>query len=250
MTRHSDETLMAFADGELDRRERERLSRALASDDQARRSVYILRLSRLCVEWLFDDALKLAPPPIGAAAGASAAPAKRCHWNVSQTAATVLLYGAPGVAIGALGGFLLHFAIVSHNYGPGASTLLGPIPKESVISDALSFSGTGGGTWLTRDGGRIVMSQKFRDQYGNRCREVEVFTTRPDGVPNEVIIACRVRNGGWAAVAAVATRSKGRRTDALYSTSGAEVRSAVDGVLAMIGATPSSATTNRESSTQ
>lgn len=191
MTEFSDETLMAFADGELDAETERRLEEALAADEALAERLAIFLDSRALVA----SAMKpVADEPVPAALTASlqaSIAAAKANANATETGTgnqsetvvpftpraprravigsgwrTALAASVVGLAIG-LGGFLL-----------GQSTSVGPDRQTAALHAALSTVPSGADTALMGEGGTLQMIASFRDGEGHLCREYELTAAR------------------------------------------------------------------------
>lgn len=189
MTEFSDETLMAFADGELDAETERRLEEALAADEALAERLAIFLDSRALVA----SAMKpLADEPVPAAltaslqasiAAAKANATPTLPGSQSETVVpftprappravigsgwrTALAASVVGVGVG-LGGFLL-----------GQSTSGGPDRQTVALHAALSTVPSGADTALMGEGGTLQMIASFRDGEGHLCREYELTAAR------------------------------------------------------------------------
>lgn len=250
MTRPSDETLMAYADGALPEAERRAIESYIAHDEEARRMVESFRLTGALAREAFDEAMSAPPPadlvariltaPIGQAdrASESSAPigsatvvplptqtrrrAAMPEWLSLPLAASIAL------VIGLAAGFLS-----SRGGAPTqdiAGIVLGPLGAETLISRVLDTSTSG----TTTD--RIAIVATFRDRGGRVCRELELLSgSSRDSAPEVAAVACRGPNGTWA-VEGAARIARAQAAGSGFEPSGVRERDALQGLLDMLGA--------------
>jgi hypothetical protein len=250
MTRPSDETLMAYADGALPEAERIAIEAYLAQDEEARRIVESFRLTSALAREAFDDAISAPPPadlvarilaaPTGQAAGADAIaapigsatvvplparPRRRAAmppWLPLPLAASIAL------VIGVTAGFLTGRGVAPTPDVAGIQ--LGPVSTGTAIARVLDTATSG----ATTD--RIAIVATFRDRGGRVCRELEVLADRTgQPAPEVAAVACRVPHGTWT-VEGAARIARANAAGSGFEPSGASERDALQGLLDMLGA--------------
>jgi len=192
----SDETLMAYADGEVDAATRARIEAAMRDDPEIRRRIAEHRALRETVQGAFaavldepvpqrliDAARGHKAPPLGNVvdlararrAAAGEAPGRRRSWQPVAMAASVLV----GVALGYLGW---------HNSSPWVKTnSSGELVAGAGLAEALSNQLS-----EDRSPGRVAITGlSFRAKTGDYCR-----TFSSTGTPASSGLACR-EGDGW-----------------------------------------------------
>ncbi len=200
MERHefSDETLMAYADGELDARTAQAVETAAREDPAIAQRIAMFARTR---EVLGDAARARPsdplPPELGARLeeilrAARPAPSEtvvpfRRRWTEAPSFRPMAAAAALALAVGVAGGFLVSQAIGARESGGfGLASFEAP-----GISDALDTLPSG--ERLAIAGGEVAAIASFRDADGQLCREFEVDRTGGDTV---VSVACRTP-AGW-----------------------------------------------------
>jgi len=192
----SDETLMAYADGELSADEAARIARLLETDAAAAAKVAAFRQTRarLRAAARSHDAVPAAlrarveaalagqraaqPPDAGTVT--PLAPRRRRQVPAAPAALAASLALAVGLAAGWL----------AAPGGDGAAG--GGVVDLAGLEDALGRVPSGETAAL--DGGEITLVASFRDSAGAFCREAEVART---GRPTVIVVACRGAGGDW-----------------------------------------------------
>ena len=207
---HSDETLMAFADGELGPAEAAALAAAAATDPALARRIEMFRQTRSRIAALrgmtapvaADDplaarirALAAAPPPATSAPGPSA-PETVVPFAPRRRAAPI--WGLPlAASVALLAGLVLGTAL-PRGGAPAADALaLLPHPGLGAALD----SAASGATLPLEDGASLTLVTSFDTADGAFCREIEV---RASTGATTAAIACRGETGWHTHLAVIA----------------------------------------------
>lgn len=241
------ETLMAYADGELDDAETARVHAYLQTDETARAEVERLRRTATLVKAAFEPSL-LAPVPDRmidtvlnspasspnvvpmrtARLGRDSRPAAQ-HWGLAAAACLALLVaGSAGVWWSQTG---------SSGDGEGLIAL-GPVLPGSALADILETkpSGVMQASNAAKTS-RLGVVATFRDKSDRVCREVEVLAGASEHRPVAAGVACRLPGGGtWIVEGAARVAAAPEAPDAGYVPSGASESDALDGLLKILGA--------------
>ena len=215
MDRLTDEILMAYADGELDRETAERVAEAAAGDREIEARIAAFRQSRGVAR---EALLEAADEPVPAALEASINAMIRDDEQASEDApATVVPFSAPGparpspalrwglalaatlaaVAIG-LGGYVAGIA----QRGSDTGTIEMAAAIEADLAAALNQVPTGGERVLPSGTFHAIAS--FQSAKRGLCREFDLY--RPTQGTTVLAVAC-AREGAWETVFAVAMPS-------------------------------------------
>jgi hypothetical protein len=198
----SDETLMAFVDGELAPNEKDRVAAAIAADPALAERVRMFERTRKLAHDAFAPLLD-EPVPDALRRRIEAAAATQAAANVVALprrggqplpAWLPLAASIAAVAIG-IGGFL-----AGRTLGPSTQTpriALGEVPAELAAALASKPSGTREDHGL----GKLSLIASFKTGDGRLCREFELDPPRADTL---VAVACRGATPGWQVVFAVA----------------------------------------------
>lgn len=201
MTRFSDETLVAYVDGELSVEDAAEIEQALATDQRVRETVQMFRDTAEWSRKAYDDVLHEPVPDrlIDAASGKDVRPA---HTDLRQDAAPrgriagLAMAASIALAVGLGGGFGL-FQMIGSGGGEAAGPLLvGTVDKSDALHLALESAGTG--TLIANgEGGNVMPLTTFVDREGRYCREFQAVTSNADGLSASFGIACRQPAGPW-----------------------------------------------------
>lgn len=226
MTRPSDETLMAFADGALPPDEHARVAALIDNDPEARATVELYRRSSSMVRGAYDDALRAPPPatiidmimrepavtPVattvenvahgspgtGATAEGKVVPfAPRAPRRLPAPGYRVPLAAALALTVGLATGWSLG-GIRGPDAG-GVALGVGAVPAQSRLATLLEtkpsyaplisdFNGTPH---------QVMVVATFSDRLGRNCREVEVAKPDQSGQVAGLAVACRQPSGQW-----------------------------------------------------
>lgn len=201
MTRISDETLVAYVDGELSVEEAAEVEQALATDQQVRETVEMFRDTAEWSRRAYDDVLHEPVPDrlIGAAFGKDVRPMRTEPQRDSaprSRIAGMAMAASIALAVGLGGGFGLF-----HLVGPGGGEAAGPLLVGTVDgSDPLhlALESAGTGTLIANgEGGNVMPLNTFLDREGRYCREFQAVASTPDGLSASFGIACRQPAGPW-----------------------------------------------------
>lgn len=206
--RFDDETLMAYADGELDPARAASVEAAMARDPAIARTVSLFRgtaaAARMAVEAEtppVPDALRARVEEAIARAGtAPSAPSvgtpvtPTVHATPMRTAANSPLYAiAASVAIVAVavGAYFAGARQGDPSIAPGLA-VVAPGAERAAFEDALAAAPAGSARTL-QPGSSVSLTATFRDGSGHLCREFRVERTGADAVAG---VACRA-GGTW-----------------------------------------------------
>ncbi|NJM34574.1 MAG: hypothetical protein HC850_07540 [Rhodomicrobium sp.] len=249
MTRPDDETLMAYADGELDPVRMREIEVAIANDDKALATVDAFRRSKTMAEKAFDRPMHEPPPQflIDAIMNAPASRAKDKTFAApvvmklrrAAPSGTSLLALAASIAL--LAGVGIGIFIAGPDRDSPAAGLLavGPVPEESQLASTLSRLPAGksaaieGGNF---NGQSVTLLATFRDASGRPCREFEIGSGSANA--QTAAVACREAEG-WS-VRGVVQLTVGALPSANggFEPAGADGTDPLAGVLSLIGASP------------
>jgi hypothetical protein len=213
--RHDDETLMAYADGELDPEEMRALERVVAEDQMLASRVAMFRETRNLARSAYEaDLHDPVPGELLARVNARIAAARvephsvvhfpRRHdyadragsrWNMAMAASAAALAGL-------VAGYLISVA-VGPVHGPPQGLGFGSFAPPAV-AQILSTAGSGKEYTIADTSDRLHLTASFRDGDGLLCRE---FTySRADAAPF-VAVSCR-EGGKWRVTFAVSVPSE------------------------------------------
>ncbi len=201
MTQLTDETLVAYVDGELSAEEAAKVERALNADQRVREAVQMFRDTADWSRRAYDDVLHEPVPDrlITAASGegdhapASAprhAPARRSRIAGLAMAASIAL------AVGVAGGFGLFQVTGSGGGGISGPLTVGAVDKSGSLHLALE-SAVSGTLIAAGDGGNVMPLTTFLGRDGRPCREFQAVTAGRAGLSAAFGIACRSPAGSW-----------------------------------------------------
>ena len=201
MTRFSDETLVAYVDGELSVEEAAEIEQAVATDQRVRETVQIFRATAGWSRKAYDDVLH-EPVPDRLISAASGKDVRLAHTDPRRDSAPrgriagMAMAASIALAVGLGGGFGL-FQMVGSGGGEVAGPLLvGTVDKSEALHLALESAGTG--TLIANgEGGNVMPLTTFIDREGRYCREFQAVTSNADGLSASFGIACRQPAGPW-----------------------------------------------------
>lgn len=242
MTRLTDEMLMAYADGALPETERAEIAAALESDAEARAIVAEFRrtaeisraafadvLTEPVPDRLVDTVLGTQTPASNVVELARARKPRSTMWRTAlPLAASVLL------VIG------LAAALLVRQQPPAQLIALGPVPSATSLADVLETKPSGTPVALasrTSEGlDRLMVVATFRDRKERICREVEALD--PSMQAQIAGVACRdPASGTWIVEGSARIASTAPPSGRDFTPSGADEKDALDGLLAVLGAT-------------
>lgn len=234
----SDETLMAFADGELDEAQMAQIEQALSTDDQLVTRLSVFLESRTAA---FDALQPLLQTPVPEAlrsnidkliAGHSETPsANQPSKIVSLAEKRRPFYArfdlAAAACISLIAGGVVGFALSGSDRSSEGSDILATAISDDGLVKAMESVRSGAETRIA-NGSRIRIIASFQDDLGLLCREFEVDGT--DGATS-VSVAC-ANDGKWQVKFLVSAPST---SDNQYAP--ASSLEALDAYLSAIGAT-------------
>jgi anti-sigma-K factor RskA len=242
MTRLTDEMLMAYADGALAEAERAEIAAALENDAEAQAIVAEFRRTADLSRAAFADVLTEPVPDrlVNTVLGtptlttnivdlARGRKPRSTMWRTAlPLAASVLL--VIGVAT----------VLLLRPQPAGPLMVLGPVPSAAPLADVLETKASGVAVTLasrTAEGlDRLMVVATFRDRKARICREIEALD--PNMQPQIAGVACRdPANGTWIVEGSARIASTAPAGGRDFTPSGADEKDALDGLLAVLGAT-------------
>ncbi|MEE4378370.1 MAG: hypothetical protein V2J55_12805 [Candidatus Competibacteraceae bacterium] len=210
MTKLDDETLLAFADGELDSQQMELVATQLTNDPEARETLRIFQESAALVKDAFDQPLHEPVPdrllqtinetePDASVsdmrlARQKAGTAKRQKPVFSTLAAAASVALVVGLASG-----YATFRVAATAYDGYTSPLL--MTNDGLLSQALETTASGSlfdvQDAATAGSRQITPLLTFQDQNRRFCREYEETITTQSIRRDLVGVACRAGDGSW-----------------------------------------------------
>lgn len=198
-----EETLLAFADGDLRGEEARDIEVALSQDQSLRETVRLLRLGSAALAHAFDQSLNEAVPErlLAAARGAGSRAGERPRprllakpwlWGVAASLAAF--------AVGYGSSYLLYPS--PDSYIPAAEAPLDPLTArfEMALLGALDMGKEGQlFSYASKDVGQgaIELGRSFTTASGSQCREFRRQETRGKQQLSDSGIACRGANKAW-----------------------------------------------------
>jgi len=240
MTRLSDETLMAYADGTLDADTHRKVERQLMRDAAARHLVHLMSLVRVLVQTAYGerDFTSGSERLIRTIEGAGARVAPKRSSGPKLSLALLLGGSAVGAAMAAsLATALVLDSGLVRSDGDADALAIGPLARRTELAQALERMENPASLPYRTGSAHFQQVAAFKDKFGNACHEVDAFTPGQFRVPNAVLVACRVPDDGWRLVSIVSTRPGSPGRSRLYVDSENEAHQALTGILSMIGAT-------------
>jgi anti-sigma-K factor RskA len=242
MTRLTDETLMAYADGALPEAEAAQVASALEHDAEARAIVAEFRRTAELSRAAFADVMtepvpeQLVRTVLGAETRganvvdlAQARKPRPSPWRTAlPLAASVLL------VLGVAATLFLQQLPTEH------AIALGPVPKASPLAEVLETKPSGTPVALARRAAEgadhLMIVATFRDRKARICREVEALDQAMQ--PQLAGVACRdPANGDWMVEGTARIAASPPLSTPGYVPSGSDEKDALDGLLAVLGAT-------------
>ncbi|AFL50991.1 anti-sigma factor RsiW [Sinorhizobium fredii] len=209
----ADETLMAFADGELDDATAATIEKAMEPDIASQVALFLEariqakealrpvldepvpdRLSQSVWRMIDDAKRRSAPSHASEAARVVAFEAKENRVRLQRSWIMPLAASLVAIAFG-IGGYSLGIGMQDQSQGLNVTGLNGP-----ALSDALGQIASGAEAVLAGSSDRIRVVASFRDESGSLCREFEIEAANRSTV---IAVACR-SNDVWAVNFAVA----------------------------------------------
>lgn len=205
MTQLTDETLIAYVDGELSPEEAAEVEHALKADQQVRDAVRIFRETADWSRRAYDDVLREPVPErlirvaSGQAGTGAAGPAKRTEASVAAPRgriAALAMAASIALAVGIAGGFGISDLVGPDVDGPAGLMLVGTVGQGSDLHRALDTAASGTVSELS-GAGDIMPLTTFVDRGGRYCREFEASLAGGGGSWAGFGIACRQVAGTW-----------------------------------------------------
>ncbi|MBL0936717.1 MAG: anti-sigma factor [Rhizobiaceae bacterium] len=211
-----DETLMAFADGELDEATTKAVERALETDDALMMRVAEFMETRAAARDAFTPA-----EPVPAELDAAVRGMVELHRAAAQPASNVVSLGdarakrfgfaqrswqlplAASLATAVAAGFIGYQLGQTPGAAPAGSDISGFSSAE--IAGVLDSAASGDEVAIADGAGRVRLISSFNEQSGALCREYEVDRSAGASV---VAVSCR-NDGDWAMRFAVAAPAGG-----------------------------------------
>ena len=240
----NDELLVAYADGELDQKQRAMVDDALAQDDALRARLTALTDAADLTRALYEDAIN-EPVPASlidtilkhdtaetTTTGVSAPKPEpqRPSWRERLTD----WFAAPMPAFGLASFFLLAIVgvvglgVLDEGVQPGQFVTVGPLSNDSALYAQLETAASG--SILEDQGMTIEVIATFVDA-GRVCREYSAERSEPAS-EYYAGIACRGDTSGWEVKFAVEEHIDGDAKDSFYGTASDKLHEAIDGYLA------------------
>lgn len=262
MTTPNAETLMAYADGELDATEAETVRAYLTTDAAARAEVESLRRTAALAKAAFEpiahapvpdrliDAVLQAPtaPPVQAPAPqasktspSNVVPLSQARRSGVRSFTSLMPMAAAAcltLLVAGAAAFWWH-----ENVSPTATSqqliALGPVSQGSALAEVLEAQPSG--VMRAADAAnttRVGVVATFRDKANRVCREVEVLLGASEHRPVSAGVACREATpaGTWIVEGAARVAQAPTASGEGYVPSGAAESDALDGLLRILGA--------------
>ena len=238
MAKLSDETLMAYADGELPAAERLNVERELATDSDARARLSRFEASAAATRQAFDSIIAEPVPPhltesIRQATRTTRREAPQAP-GLWQRIRALMEQPLPGFSAAPGWAFAL---LVVFGLGLGVGWLaeprpareefveLGPVIPHSALHVALETVPSGRGVAVGR--GQFTGFVSFRDMEGRYCREFEV-AWHEQQTDLLVGVACRSPAEQWAVEFSTEGHAASTGDGTMYAPSSARIHEAVD----------------------
>lgn len=241
MSKFDDETLMAFADGELEPRSAAAVSELIGTDEVVRKQVDSLRRTAALAREAFDDVLH-APVPDRLITAVhqpqdNVVVMRRPKDSVGDRVARLLPMAVAACITVVAVGSLSHWLMRDGSMGDVPLTV-GAVAPKSQLAHLLETQASGATLQLSGSTSQLSAVATYRDKTGRVCREVEVTSGR-DADTRRIAagVACRAGgSGSWTVegVAHVAEASAAR--DPSYMPSGADEHDLIRGLLDRLGA--------------
>lgn len=252
--RPSDETLVAYADGQLDPAEAKKVEEYLERDPETRHLVDLMRTSGKLANAALDSGTFTSPAdqrlaemirnhqPAGAAAKDAAAkdnvvafPPKRVPipslppYGLSIAASVALI-------LAGLGGYQ-----IGRNAPSSEPSLIavGPVTTNSAIAVLLEEKATGDHITVpsaSDNPHEYAVIASFRDAAGRVCREFELLN--PDETPEAAAIACRSKSDQWVVEGVVRTAISQTKDGDTFNPASGNTHSPIESLLKSMGASP------------
>ena len=199
----SEETLLAFADGDLQGEEARAVETVCSQDQTLRETVRLLRLGSTAVGQAFDQSLN-EPIPDRLLAAARGAGLRKVEDSRRRRFAAAWVWGLAAslaaFAVGLGSSSLLYPS--SHGYSPASEAPLDPLTArfEVTLLGALD-KGVEGQLfpYASKDVGEgaIELGRSFTTAFGSECREFRRQEARGKLQISDSGIACRGANRAW-----------------------------------------------------
>lgn len=213
MDRIDDETLMAYADGELSPARAAEVEAVLRADEEARNAVARYRESAAVARGAFAYAMNQ-PVPERLLRAARGGAARADRWAWLRRLPMPAMPATPGLALAASFMLLLGVGVgyLAHEFGAEDAGNGGGLTVADIGGARLSgiLERTASGTaasWTTAGGERTVtvaIRSTFRDKRGAYCREYRLRTVENAQEKALRGIACRTGKARWETRVAVA----------------------------------------------
>jgi len=267
MKRPDDETLMAYADGQLDPSEMARITEYLRHDAEARETVAMFQGTSAIIAGFGDEAFSKPVSPeliamlrTGGTASDTPKPPEETvpdHTLPSSRTAEVIPFRPKRGAIwtgsardlAALAACLVLIAggtmtwLARPNGGAGDTNVtlaVGPISANSPLAQVLEQRPSHQPVALASRGGEptaLVAMSTFQDQAERYCREFEL-TSGAEQRPLSIGVACRTSGGIWTVEGVVKTDGGQVQTPGVVKPAGSNQTAALDGLMSKLGARP------------
>jgi hypothetical protein len=246
MTRLSEETLNAYADGALEAEARAEVEAQLATDAAARALLEKLRRANALAIEAFAAPMHEPPPQVlvetvlgtpvhGATTDRAVLKERRQSraWRIRDY--TLPLAASVALAVGITAGV---FLARQPGHSPG-ELALGLVPGGSALHRLLESHPSGSVLEIERPleaAGRLSVVATFRDQHARACREVELLRPGTDQQAGAAAVACRDALGRWVVEGATRVAGAPQATGRQFEPSGVPEKDALDALLTMLGA--------------
>ena len=201
MTQLTDETLVAYVDGELSAEEAAKVEQALQTDQRVREAVQVFRVTADWSRRAYDEVLHEPVPDrlISAASGEgeiATPPAPVQATAPRRRMAGLAMAASIALAVGIGGGFGLFQLTGSGDAGASGPLMVGTVDGSGALHLALE-SATSGTLIAADNGGNVMPLTTFQGRDGRHCREFQAVTAGPAGLSAAFGIACRQPGGSW-----------------------------------------------------
>jgi anti-sigma factor RsiW len=242
MTRLTDEMLMAYADGALSETERAEIAAALENDAEARAIVAEFRRTAELSQAAFADVLTEPVPDklVNTVLGTQTPTTNVVDLTRARKPRVTMWRTALPLAASMLLVIGLAAALLLREQPATQLITLGPVPSAVPLAEILETKPSGVPVTLARrtpDGlDRVMVVATFRDRKERICREVEALD--PNMQARIAGVACRdPASGTWIVEGSARIASTPPPSGGDFVPSGADQKDALDGLLAVLGAT-------------
>lgn len=202
MTKLTDETLMAYVDGQLGPREAKEVEAMLTTDAATAAKVEALRRSLDLARSIMERPLREPVPQalidtvLGTAGSGDKVVPLRRRWMPASPANWALPIAA---ALALTVGLTVFLGRDSTNIDP-SEIVLGPLKAAHPLASVLEQAASGQGVALSGGKETALILATYRDARGRPCREFEILGQETH--PVEIGIACREQSGRWNVIGA------------------------------------------------